>query len=92
VISAGAAGEGTNRTYCHPFASTVEHLTAALGGAGAATVHAFESRRTGAPDIKCKGSSDADWVDVPASDQLWATVRDGDVVLTTTGNGTFEKQ
>jgi hypothetical protein len=29
------------------------------------------------------------WVDEPASDKLWVTARDGDVVLTTTGNGTF---
>jgi hypothetical protein len=31
-------------------------------------------------------------VDEPASDQLWVTARDGDVVLTTTGNGAFTRE
>jgi hypothetical protein len=30
-------------------------------------------------------------VDVPASERLWATERDGDVVLTTTGDGVFAR-
>jgi hypothetical protein len=29
----------------------------------------------------------AQWVDEPASDKLWMTARDGDVVLSTTGDG-----
>jgi len=86
VISAGKEAEGMNRTYCHPRASTVAALTAALGGAGSNTIRAFDAAAS------CKGSTDAHWREVPASDRLWATERDGDVVLTTTGDGTFVKQ
>jgi hypothetical protein len=75
VISAGKPNEGTNRTYCHPRASTVKALTTALGGPGASTVKAFDAK------VACKEATDAHWIDVPASDSLWATERDGDVVL-----------
>jgi hypothetical protein len=37
-------------------------------------------------------SSGGRWMDEPASDHLWVTARDGDVVLTTTGDGTFMKE
>ena len=37
------------------------------------------------------GSSRRDWRDVSTSDRLWATERDGDVVLTTDGDGTFKQ-
>ena len=33
-----------------------------------------------------------DQVAVPASDRLWATERDSDLVLTTTGDGTFARE
>jgi hypothetical protein len=74
--------EGTNSTYCHPRKEAVDALTAALGGAGAGVIHAFPS------SVTCSASTaGALWVDEHASDKLWATARDGDVVLTTTGMG-----
>ena len=33
-----------------------------------------------------------DFVAVPTSDRLWATERDGDVVLVTTGDGVFRRR
>ncbi len=86
VISAGKQGEGMNKTYCHPRASTVQSITQALGGAGSKPIHAFDAK------VSCKKGTDANWVDVPASDHLWATERDGDVVLTTTGDGVFARE
>jgi competence protein ComEC len=87
VISAAKAGEGTNRTYCHPRKETVDALTAALGGVGSGTIHAFPSV------TKCDASgAEAQWIDEPASNHLWLTARDGDVVLTTTGDGVFTRE
>jgi len=87
VISAGKPGEGTNATYCHPRKETVDALTAVLGGAGGATIHAFPSV------TKCDaGGAEARWVDEPASDRLWLTARDGEVVLTSTGNAVFTRE
>ena len=86
VISAGKQGEGMNKTYCHPRASTVQALTQSLGGPGAKPIHAFDAK------VSCKLGKDANWIDVPANDHLWATERDGDVVLTTTGDGSFVKE
>jgi competence protein ComEC len=71
VISAGKPGEGTNDTYCHPSSTTVQDLTAAMGGAGGKTVRAFDANAT------CTSGATA-WLDVPASDRLWVTARDGD--------------
>lgn len=87
VISAGRPDEGENAGYCHPSRSTVEHLTTALGGAGTRKLSAFDGQT-------CKHgvSHLSQFVDVPASDKLWATERDGDVVLSTTGDGTFVKE
>jgi len=82
VLSAGKPGEGMNAEYCHPRALIVKRLTAILGGAGTKTVRAFDGDR-------CDRAQPSDWVDVLASDRLWATERDGDVVLTTTGDETF---
>ncbi len=86
VVSAGKQGEGMNKTYCHPRASTVQALTQALGGPGSKSILAFDAK------VSCKQGTDANWIDVPASDRLWATERDGDVVLSTTGDGTFSKE
>jgi competence protein ComEC len=86
VISAGKQDEGMNKTYCHPRASTVQALTHALGDAGSKAVHAFDAK------VSCKKGTAANWIDVPASDQLWATERDGDIVLATTGDGTFARE
>jgi competence protein ComEC len=88
VISAGKEGEGLNRDYCHPRALVVTRLTRVLpGGAGAASrpIEAFDGER-------CDRATPADWVSVEASDHLWATERDGDVVLSTTGDGAFERR
>jgi competence protein ComEC len=86
VISAGKENEGMNKTYCHPRASTVQAVTEALGGPGAKSIQAFDAK------VTCAKGTSADWIDVPANDHLWATERDGDVVLTTTGDGTFSRQ
>jgi competence protein ComEC len=85
VISAGKPHEGLNAGYCHPRASTVKRLTAFLGGPGSHTLRAYEA-------TKCEEHGEAAWVDVPASDRLWATERDGDVVLVTTGDGAFVRE
>lgn len=85
VISAGHPGEGLDREYCHPRAIVVERLTRVLGGAhGGATLEAFDGTR-------CDRATDAEWIAVPTSDRLWATERDGDVVLETHGDGIFRR-
>jgi competence protein ComEC len=85
VISAGRPGEGLNVEYCHPRALVVKRLTSVLGGPGSRRLRSFDGER-------CAGSGPGDWVDVPVSDRLWATERDGDVVLTTVGDGSFVKR
>jgi competence protein ComEC len=85
VISAGKPGEGMNASYCHPRAIVVKRLTTVLGGAGAKHLQAFDGDR-------CVNAQSADWVDVATSDRLWATERDGDVVLSTTGDGAFARE
>jgi len=82
VISAGKPHEGLNRTYCHPRASTVRALTAQLGGPTTGKLLSYEP-------LKCDDKNDAGWINVQSSDNLWSTSRDGDVVLTTTGDGKF---
>jgi competence protein ComEC len=87
VVSAGKPDEGSNKGYCHPSRSTIDHLTAALGGAGGQKLAAFDGASC------AKGVSHlSQFVDVPTSDRLWATEQDGDVVLTTTGDGTFTRE
>jgi competence protein ComEC len=86
VISAGKPGEGTNAGFCHPRSVVVDNLTAAMGGAGAQTIRAFDGTTS------CSGGTGPGWIDVPASDHLWLTARDGDVTLTTIGDGTFTRQ
>jgi beta-lactamase superfamily II metal-dependent hydrolase len=85
VVSVGRPGDGINREYCLPRAIVVERLTRVLGGPGARAIDAFDGER-------CDRATARDWVAVPASDRLWATARDGDVVLTTTGDGTFRRE
>jgi competence protein ComEC len=82
VISAGRPGEGLNREYCHPRALTVQRLTRVIGGKASKTVLAFDG-------LRCDRATRSDWIAVPASENLWLTARDGDVVLTTVGDGTF---
>lgn len=86
VISAGRPGEGLNATYCHPRASIVERLTERLGGAGQRPIRAFDGK------VSCKKASASHWRDVPASDRLWSTARDGDVTLVTVGDGAFARE
>jgi len=86
VISAGKQGEGLNGAYCHPRASTVARVTQMLGGAGAANVDAFDA------EVSCKGAPASHWHATGASDRLWATERDGDVVLITNEDGAFRRQ
>lgn len=84
VISAGKPGEGMNRDYCHPRAGIVTRLTRVLGGPASQSIVAFDGER-------CDRAVPADWRAVPASDRLWETARDGDVVLSTTGDGVFQR-
>ncbi len=84
VLSAGRPGEGLNREYCLPRANVVERLTRVLGGAGSRTLTAFDGAR-------CDRATPQDWKAVPASDALWATERDGDVVLESAGDGVFRR-
>jgi competence protein ComEC len=93
VVSSAKPGEGTNRTFCHPRAVTLARLTRALGGAGEREGR-VERTRARAFDgaVKCTAAIGGEhWLDVPASDRLWLTARDGDVVLRTAGDGTFER-
>jgi beta-lactamase superfamily II metal-dependent hydrolase len=85
VISAGKPDEGMNREYCHPRALIVRRLSRVLGGDVSMSLTAFDGDR-------CDRATAADWVSVSASDRLWATERDGDVVLTTSGDGVFTRQ
>lgn len=85
VISAGHPGEGLNRTYCHPRLQTVSNLTDILGGPTPDTLRAFDGA------VPCRRGTEANWVDVPVSSRLWATERDGDVVLSTVGDGQFHR-
>ena len=90
VIASGKPDEGTNKGYCHPRASTVRALTAALGGVGKATVRSYDGKRCDAARADAGGAAEASaWIDVPSSDRLWSTARDGDVELRTTGDGVF---
>jgi hypothetical protein len=72
-----------NAEYCHPRKSTIERLDAALGGTGAVSVDAYEGN--------CKAGA-GNWSQVRTSDRLFATERDGDVVLMTTGDGHFKRE
>jgi competence protein ComEC len=83
VISAGHPGVGMNAEYCLPRAATLERVNQALGGGAEKTLLGFDGKTT------CKRSHGEGWVAVPVSDRLWATERDGDVVLETRGDGTF---
>lgn len=85
VISAGKPNEGLNRDYCHPRAAIVKRLTRVLGGPASRTLEAFDGTR-------CDRAQASDWIAVQSSDHLWATERDGDVVLSTTGNGVFTRR
>jgi competence protein ComEC len=85
VISAGKPDEGNNREYCHPRALIVQRLTRLLGGPGMTTLLAFDGER-------CDRAVASDWRSVPTSERLWATERDGDVVLETEGDGAFTRK
>jgi hypothetical protein len=64
----------------------VAALTNALGGAGRSTILAFGGK------VRCEDAKDDDWREVPASDRLFSTARDGDVVLVSRGDGRFERR
>jgi competence protein ComEC len=85
VISAGKPSEGLNLDYCHPRAQVVRRLARVLGGRPGAPLEAFDGAR-------CDRATPADWVQVATTDRLWATERDGDVVLSTSGDGVFVRQ
>jgi beta-lactamase superfamily II metal-dependent hydrolase len=86
IVSAGHPGAGMNAEYCLPRASTLEKLNRALGGGGESSLLGF------AGPMSCKKSHGAGWVSVPVTDRLWATERDGDVVLVTHGDGVFQRE
>ncbi|APR99936.1 hypothetical protein BCY86_04005 [Pajaroellobacter abortibovis] len=86
VISAGRAEEGLNRHYCHPHTSAVVRVNAALGGSFSVPMRVFDNR------MRCNQAREEDWKSVLTSDRLWITSRDGDIVLTTTGDGVFQRE
>jgi competence protein ComEC len=79
VISVAKRNEGTNRTYCHPRRSTVERLSSLVGGSAPRPLEVFQGERC----------SDSDWTTIDVSERILVTARDGDITLTTTGNGEF---
>ncbi|MGH7293446.1 MAG: ComEC/Rec2 family competence protein [Polyangiaceae bacterium] len=87
VISAGKPGAALNRDYCHPRAGIVKRLSRVLGATTGTTtaLEAFDGAR-------CDRATPEDWVRVPASDALWATERDGDILLVTSGDGIFSRR
>jgi competence protein ComEC len=85
VVSAGKPDTSPNREYCHPRAIVVRRLARVLGGPTTGSLAAFDGDR-------CDRATPADWIAVPTTDRLWATERDGDVVLVTAGDGTFHRQ
>ena len=86
VISSGKRDEGTNQGYCHPRASAVERLSAAVGPATSSTLLAFDG------SVSCRDATSSSWKEVPVSDRLFSTARDGDVTLVTTGDGLFVRE
>ncbi len=90
VLSAGHADDDRNREYCHPRALAMRRLSHALverGGGENARLQAYQG--------PCKEGARAgagEWVSLPVSGRLFATERDGDVVLTTTGEGKFARR
>ncbi len=86
VISGAKPNVGLNATYCHPRKAVVERLTTALGGPGKRALPAFDG------EVLCKGASADHWPQVKISDRLFATQKDGDIVLTTLGDGEFKKE
>jgi len=86
VISGSKPGVGLNVTYCHPRKSVVDRLTDALGGPGKKSLQAFDG------EVLCKGASAEHWPQVKVADRLYATQRDGDIVLTTLGDGEFKRE
>jgi competence protein ComEC len=86
VISAGHPGTGMNSEYCLPRAATLARITHALGPGTEKTLLGY------AGEVACKRSHGAGWVPVPVSERLFATERDGDVVLVTRGDGLFERE
>jgi beta-lactamase superfamily II metal-dependent hydrolase len=85
VVSAGKPFAGANVTYCHPRVSIIRRVTKLLGGSGSRTLTSFDGL------VSCRKSKPANWTQVPASDRLWSTSRDGDVVLLTHGDGVFTR-
>ena len=79
IISVAKRDEGTNRTYCHPRRSTIERLSAHVGTSAPRPLEVFQGK-------KC---SDGDWTTIDVSERILVTARDGDIVLTTTGDGEF---
>jgi competence protein ComEC len=85
VVSAAGPEERLNESYCHPRALVVRRLTRVLGGVGSGTLESFDGER-------CDRARPSDWVAEPSSDRLWATERDGDVVLASGGGGVFSRE
>ena len=85
VISSGKPDEGLNKGYCHPRAGVVDALSRAIGGERTKTLRAYAEH-------KCASPNAAGWSDVPASDRIWSTARDGDVTLVTSGDGSFARE
>jgi competence protein ComEC len=86
VISAGHPGIGMNAEYCLPRASTLERIGRVLEPTAGRTLLGYDGKTA------CRKSHGEGWVAVPVSDRLWATERDGDVVLTTRGDGVFARE
>lgn len=85
VASSAKIGAGTNKGYCHPRQVTVESLNSIIDNGTQGWVMAFDGA------VKCANAGSSNWKKVPTSSTTWYTSRDGDVVLVTKGDGTFER-
>lgn len=83
VISSGRPNEGMNAGYCHPRLRTVQRLSVELGPSTGKALEAFDGQ------VPCKGAPASNWSSVATSENLYSTARDGDVTLTTSGDGVF---
>ncbi len=87
VISSGKPREGLNKGICHPNRTAVQRLSGATNGTMTRRLWVFRD------DLKSCDRNDLTdryWEEMSVSDTLFSTARDGDVTMTTKGDGNFD--